>query len=97
VGWFDDFSKSGVTDASGALGRVETTFNAFTPSASGLIDLLLPLDAGEVIKGIGVPSLDIGNHKRCPGSLERDPGDGSTPFTDGGTINCDPSQVPTGP
>jgi hypothetical protein len=39
----------------------------------------------------------MGNHQRCPGSLERDPGDGSTPFTDGGTLNCDPTQVPTGP
>ncbi len=97
VGWFDDFSKSGLTDASGALGRVATTFNAFTPSASGLVDLLSPLDPGDILKGLGVPSLDVGNHKRCPGSLERDPGDGSVPFTDGGTLNCDPTQLPTGP
>jgi phospholipid/cholesterol/gamma-HCH transport system substrate-binding protein len=97
VGWFDDFSKSGLTDASGALGRVATTFNAFTPSASGLVDLLSPIDPGSILKGLGIPSLDMGNHQRCPGSLERDPGDGSTPFTDGGTLNCDPTQVPTGP
>ena len=98
VGWFDDFSSaSGVKDASGDLGRVEVTFNAFTPSASGLVDLLSPLDPGDILKGLGVPSLDVGNHKRCPGSLERDPGDGSVPFTDGGTLNCDPTQLPTGP
>jgi hypothetical protein len=27
----------------------------------------------------------------------RDPGDGSTPFTDNGTLPCDPDQVPLGP
>ena len=32
----------------------------------------------------------------CPGSTERDPGDGANPFTDGGTLNCDPSLVPPG-
>ncbi len=34
---------------------------------------------------------------RCPGTNERDPGDGSTPFTDNGTLPCDPDQVPLGP
>jgi len=32
-----------------------------------------------------------------PGANERDPGDGSTPFTDGGALDCDPSQTPVGP
>ena len=39
--------------------------------------------------------LEIQLHRaRCPGALERDPGDGSAPFTDGGAINCDPDLVP---
>ena len=97
VGWFDDFSKSGLVDASGGLGRVGTSFNAFTISGSGLPDLLSPIDPADVLSGSGSDSLDIGNHARCPGSNERDPGDGSAPFTDGGQVNCDPSQVPTGP
>ena len=97
VGWFDDFSKSGLVDASGGLGRVATSFNAFTVSGSGLPDLLSPIDPADVFSGTGSDSLDIGNHARCPGANERDPGDGSTPFTDGGQVNCDPSQVPTGP
>jgi hypothetical protein len=42
-------------------------------------------------------SFDLDNTERCPGANERDPGDGSTPFTDGGTLDCDPSQVPPGP
>jgi phospholipid/cholesterol/gamma-HCH transport system substrate-binding protein len=40
---------------------------------------------------------DLDNLERCPGANERNPGDGSTPFTDNGTLDCDPSQVPPGP
>ena len=40
---------------------------------------------------------DIGNFRRCPGANERPTPDGSHPFTDGGTLNCDPSIVPPGP
>jgi phospholipid/cholesterol/gamma-HCH transport system substrate-binding protein len=99
VGWFDGFSTSGSLDASGGLGRIAATFNAFTPSTSGLVDVLDPLDTsvGDLLKGADLDFLDVGNLARCPGSLERDPGDGSTPFTDGGSLRCDPSLVPTGP
>ncbi len=95
VGWFDDFSTSGTIDASGPLGRILGTFNTFSLSDNGLPDLLSPVDTSDQLAGLGF--LDIDNDARCPGALERDPGDGSTPFTDGGTIDCDPSQVPTGP
>ncbi len=97
VGWFDGFSTSGLFDASGPLGRINTTFNAFSPAISGLPDLLSPIDPADLIQGIGTPAIDINNNQRCPGSTERDPGDGSTPFTDGGALNCDPSQTPQGP
>ena len=99
VGWFDGFSTSGSLDASGGLGRIAATFNAFTPSTSGLIDLLNPLDTsvGDLLQGADLDFLDVGNLTRCPGSLERDPGDGSTTFDDGGSLRCDPSQQPTGP
>lgn len=100
VGWFDDFSKSGVTDANGGLGRVASLFNAFSlqfPLTPGVPNLAAPLDPSDVLDGTGSESLEVGNNQRCPGSLERDPGDGSTPFTDGGQVDCDTSQVPTGP
>jgi phospholipid/cholesterol/gamma-HCH transport system substrate-binding protein len=42
-------------------------------------------------------AMDINNTERCPGANERNPGDNSTPFTDGGTLDCDPSEVPPGP
>ena len=41
-------------------------------------------------------SLHIGNLNRCPGSNERPARDGTNPFTDGGTLDCDPSQIPPG-
>jgi phospholipid/cholesterol/gamma-HCH transport system substrate-binding protein len=94
VGWFDDFGHSGVVDANGGIGRIGTTLNAFSLSGPGGTPNLLapPLSAAEAIS-----ALDIDNLRRCPGSNERDPGDGSTPFTDGGALDCDPSQVPVGP
>ena len=42
------------------------------------------------------PALDVGNYKRCPGSNERPAPDGSNPWTEGGTLNCDPSIIPPG-
>lgn len=98
AGWFDGFSTSGTVDASGPLGRIASTFNTFSIGDSGLPDLLSPLDPAEVLGLNGMnPLADIDNDARCPGSLERDPGDGSTPFTDGGRIDCNPTHVPTGP
>jgi phospholipid/cholesterol/gamma-HCH transport system substrate-binding protein len=95
IGWFDDFSTSGAIDANGGIARIAGTFNAFTASATnGLPELLTPIDPENFFSGTAI---DVGNNSRCPGSNERDPGDGSVPFTDGGTLNCDPSQVPVGP
>ena len=95
TGWFDDFGHSGVTDANGGLGRIGTTFNTFSLGANDLpiIDLsgLLAQTADEQLN-----ALDIGNFQRCPGSNERPAPDGSNPWTDGGTLNCDPSIIPPG-
>jgi phospholipid/cholesterol/gamma-HCH transport system substrate-binding protein len=91
VSWFNDFGTSGIADANGGIGRISTTFNAFTP---GLPDLFKdPLSPIVQIAGVG----GTGNNARCPGTNERNPGDNSTPFTDNGTLACDPSQVPIGP
>ncbi|MDX6586388.1 MAG: phospholipid/cholesterol/gamma-HCH transport system substrate-binding protein [Solirubrobacterales bacterium] len=96
VGWFDGFSTSGLFDASGPLGRINSTFNAFSLAlGSGLPDILSPIDPADVLSGTG--AVDIDSDQRCPGSTERDPGDGSTPFTDGGALECDPTQLPVGP
>jgi hypothetical protein len=105
VAWFDDFGHSGVYDANGGIGRISTTFNAFTISpTTGLPDLLGGLiDTVTGPGGESTPANFFANGlvqdqlERCPGSNERDPGDNSTPFTDGGAIDCDPSEVPVGP
>jgi phospholipid/cholesterol/gamma-HCH transport system substrate-binding protein len=94
VGWFDDFGHSGIYDANGGIGRISTTFNSFSAASPGVPSLLQPpIDPSTVFGSL----LDTGNLERCPGANERDPGDGSTPFTDGGRLDCDPSQVPVGP
>jgi phospholipid/cholesterol/gamma-HCH transport system substrate-binding protein len=89
VGWFDDFGHSGITDANGGIGRISTTFNAFSLSGPGGTPNLLapPLSAADVIG-----ALDVDNLRRCPGANERTP-----PFTDSGRLDCDPSQTPVGP
>jgi phospholipid/cholesterol/gamma-HCH transport system substrate-binding protein len=91
VAWFNDFGTSGISDANGGIGRISTTFNSFTP---GIPDFLKDPQSPIVeLAGIG----GTGNLSRCPGTNERNPGDGSTPFTDNGTLACDPSEVPLGP
>jgi phospholipid/cholesterol/gamma-HCH transport system substrate-binding protein len=104
VGWFDDFGHSGSVDALSGIGRVETTFNAFSVSGpGGGPDLSAPLSSSEL-----AAALDTGNTQRCPGGNERpvtdiDPSDDSVPFTDGGALtdggpgSCDPTQVQPGP
>jgi phospholipid/cholesterol/gamma-HCH transport system substrate-binding protein len=99
-GWFDDFGHSGVHDASGGMGRIATTFNAFTfstptPTVLQIVQAVLagPQDVNDVFNN----QLRVNQLQRCPGANERDPGDGSTPFTDGGALECNPTQTPTGP
>ena len=91
VSWFNDFGTSGITDANGGIGRISTTFNAFSPGPPLLLND--PLSPIVQIAGLG----GTGKNARCPGANERNPGDNSTPFTDNGTLACDPSQVPIGP
>jgi phospholipid/cholesterol/gamma-HCH transport system substrate-binding protein len=94
VGWFDDFSHSGIYDATGGIGRIASSFNQFPVAEPNLPSVFQPPIDTSVVFG---RLFDTGNTRRCPGANERDPGDGSTPFTDNGRLNCDPSQVPLGP
>jgi phospholipid/cholesterol/gamma-HCH transport system substrate-binding protein len=97
VGWFDDFGKSGVMDANGGFGRIAAQFNAFSPiigpDAFLLGALIPPSQRPANFQALAT----TGQYKRCPGSLERDNGDGSVPFTEGGALDCDPTQMPPGP
>ncbi len=106
TGWFDDFGHSGFPDAFGGIGRISTTFNAFSlgaPSAgvpcNSLVDILnIPsgstvcqaLDPTSLTQNLGIKDL-----QRCPGANER--GLTSDQLTQAGTVDCDPTQTPLGP
>jgi phospholipid/cholesterol/gamma-HCH transport system substrate-binding protein len=103
TGWFDDFGHSGFPDAFGGIGRISTTANAFTPALPnvpicGVLQLPPPVGSGacsvlnptQLLNAIGTKDL-----RRCPGANER--GLTSDQLTQGGTLDCDPNQVPLGP
>jgi phospholipid/cholesterol/gamma-HCH transport system substrate-binding protein len=107
TGWFDDFGHSGFPDAFGGIGRISTTLNAFS---AGLPSAGVPCtDLVEILKlGLGLPSvcqtlnpteltgaLGIKDLRRCPGANER--GFTDDQLTQGGTVDCDPTQTPLGP
>ena len=63
VGWFDDFGHSGSVDAASGIGRVETTFNAFSLSQpGGGPDLTDPLSSSEL-----AAALSTRQHAALPG------------------------------
>jgi phospholipid/cholesterol/gamma-HCH transport system substrate-binding protein len=72
VGWFDDFSTSGATDALGGITRVLTTVNAISPL--GAVPALIPL--GERGSSFG-QLVNTKQYKRCPGAAEVPAADGS--------------------
>jgi phospholipid/cholesterol/gamma-HCH transport system substrate-binding protein len=95
-GWFDDFGHSGIYDADGVIARIETTFNAFSLSGpGGTPNLLAP--ALSTLPQQLASGLKVDYLRRCPGANERPAPDGSNPFTDNGTLACDPSEVPPAP
>jgi phospholipid/cholesterol/gamma-HCH transport system substrate-binding protein len=103
VGWFDGFGHSGYVDAISGIGRVSTSFNAFSLNGpGGTPDLTSPLTPAEI-----EAAMDTGNVARCPGGNEHpvtdvDPSDTSVPFTDGGALSdgepghCEPDQTAPG-
>ena len=92
TGWLDDFSHSGNVDAMGAFARIGTHVNAFSLK-NGVLSPLAPAARAPGLKEL----LDVGQYNRCPGSVERDRGDGSMPWRPSEDFNCDPSQLPVGP
>jgi len=100
VGWFDDFSgHSGTEDANGGIGRISLSLNTFSPSTPDLPGFLPDLfsDAGPLSPSDSFGGLTTDLDQKCPGANERNPGDDSTPFTENGELDCDPTDVPPGP
>jgi phospholipid/cholesterol/gamma-HCH transport system substrate-binding protein len=89
VGWLRDFGQGASTyDANGHYARIQPIFNA--TSANSLIPT--PIPTGDRFAG-----LQQGNMARCPGATSQYPPDGSAPFLDTGSLDCQPSEVPSGP
>jgi phospholipid/cholesterol/gamma-HCH transport system substrate-binding protein len=97
IGWFDDFSTSGVYDALGGFSRSGLAFSAFsfTPAAGDAPQRLLPVPPEVRNQLLAVNTL-TGRDNRCPGSLERNR-DGSNPYKPSPDFGCDETMVPPGP
>src|SRR6185295_1230385 len=93
TGWFHDFGQGTANyDANGHFARIQPIFNAFQFTNNPAGGLLTPIPPSARMTG-----LSTGNERRCPGAATQRPPDGSAPFTDGGTVDCNPSLVPPGP
>jgi phospholipid/cholesterol/gamma-HCH transport system substrate-binding protein len=92
LGWFDDFSHSGVYDALGAVSRVGIHANAFAAAGSGgagQFEVIPPELRGKALEA----TLERRQNNRCPGGGEHRADDGSNPFKPTSDFPCDPSQV----
>jgi phospholipid/cholesterol/gamma-HCH transport system substrate-binding protein len=87
LGWFDDFSHSGIYDALGAASRVGVHVNAFL-LAGGQLSPVPPELRDEVFGSAAT----LNQRNRCPGAAEHPADDGSNPWKPAG-VDCDPSQV----
>jgi phospholipid/cholesterol/gamma-HCH transport system substrate-binding protein len=94
VGWLRDFGQGASNyDANGHFARISPIFNAysFNPNPAG--GVLTAQPASQRLAG-----LQTGMLRRCPGAASQPPADNSAPYRDaGGTLDCDPTQVPPGP
>jgi phospholipid/cholesterol/gamma-HCH transport system substrate-binding protein len=92
VGWFDDFSHSGIYDALGGVSRAGIHANAFT-MASGQLLPVPPELRGEAFKA----GAELNQRNRCPGAAEHIADDQSNPFKPSGDFNCDDTERLPGP
>ena len=92
LGWFDDFSHSGVYDALGAVSRVAIHANAFAltgAGGAGQFEVIPPELRGQALEA----TLDREQNNRCPGGGEHKSDDGTGPYKPTPDFPCDPSQV----
>jgi phospholipid/cholesterol/gamma-HCH transport system substrate-binding protein len=87
LGWFDDFSHSGIYDALGAASRVGIHASGFV-AANGQLSPVPP----ELRSAAFEQAAALNQRNRCPGSAEHKNPDGSNPWKPA-EVDCDPSQV----
>jgi phospholipid/cholesterol/gamma-HCH transport system substrate-binding protein len=84
-GLFRDFGvASGYYDANGHFLRASPDFSDFELNGEKLV----PVAPSEALK-----ALASGQTRRCPGASTQPAADGSSPFTDEGKLECEPSEV----
>ena len=88
VGWLRSFGQNtAYYDANGHYARISFNFADFGLNGN----VLSPINPAQ-----GLAGLRTGQTHRCPGAATQPPADGSAPFTDGGALDCNPTQVPAG-
>ncbi len=79
-------------DGNGHYLRLSSVLNVFQPNTSGGVSDLVPRDSFvNRLQGLQTTT------NRCPGSAAQATSDGSAPYTDGGRVKCNTSDVPPGP
>jgi len=87
VGTLRTFGQAGAYyDGNGGYARVSPVFPSF---AEGENHTLKPSTATAALA-----NLKTGQLRRCPGAATAPASDGSSPFTDGELLGCDPTEVP---
>jgi phospholipid/cholesterol/gamma-HCH transport system substrate-binding protein len=93
VGWLRDFGQGASNyDANGHFARIQPIFDAFSFTDNPAGGILRPVPPSDRFDGY-----ETGVIQRCPGAATQRPADSSAPFTDGGTLDCDPSLALPGP
>ncbi|MEA2124932.1 MAG: phospholipid/cholesterol/gamma-HCH transport system substrate-binding protein, partial [Solirubrobacteraceae bacterium] len=93
LGWFDDFSHSGVFDALGGISRPGLHADAFMVVAGQLAPVPPELRDSAFVASGGVRN----QRNRCPGAAEHVAADGTGPYQPSPDFNCDPTQTLVGP
>ena len=104
IGWFDDFSTSGPTDAAAGVSRALVVFNLFdlTGQVPGALHLpgigpaIIPLNERTTALS---KTARIGQFKKCPGGAEQAAVDASNVWSaaDQHALDCKESARATGP
>jgi phospholipid/cholesterol/gamma-HCH transport system substrate-binding protein len=87
LGWFDDFSHSGIYDALGAASRVGVHGSAFA-LLNGQLSPVPPELRGQSFDA----AAEHNQNNRCPGAAEHAADDGSNPYKPSPDFNCDPTE-----
>jgi phospholipid/cholesterol/gamma-HCH transport system substrate-binding protein len=87
LGWFDDFSHSGVYDALGAASRVAPHASAFA-LVGGRLEAVPPQLRGAALSA----TLQTGQRNRCPGAAEHIAADRSNPWKPSPDFDCDDAE-----